>query len=825
MDDPFANLSALEIPDIWQQDAVHALRSGHDVVVDAPTGAGKTKIFELLVEARDIQGQAVYTVPTRALANDKFTEWTRKGWNCGIATGDVAKNINAPVVVATLETLREQIIDGNGPALLVIDEYQMIANRVRGLNYELMIALAPQDTQLLLLSGSVANPQHITAWMERIGRSPKLVRVSERPVPLDEQPVELLPRFAPKSITGLLPKLAVGVCMSDMAPLLIFAPHRRNAEKIARQIASALPEDKPLNVPQHGRKDCPAELVSLLGKRVAYHHSGLPYPVRAGLIEPLAKAGQLRVIVATTGLAAGINFSVRSVFVTARSYREGPYIRHIAPDELLQMFGRAGRRGLDEQGYVITTRDSPKPADGHAEALRRTNVVDWPTLLRIMDREAAHGGSPFAAATELCARLFSEQTIRLGFEESDTEETHAPSEEKSPYATAPKRREILASSGEWDAIEDEPELTPLARCLSKTKRGWKPSLQLSAVVDAHFALGVIKRLESKSSSTGWRYVKHVVLATSSGDQDHPDGFRATKAVRKFAKLNQRLLGTHADGPQLAKQLAKQVARTTPGLQLHDLIVQPTTITGIFDLANIRVEAIHDSHGKALLDPPQRVRELDSVTDFIDPETGDVRTAPANSPLRAWRRLALIDHHGVPTRRGVVFSFFQRGEGLAIAAALEESDYLCSELVWHLANLRAGHRFTDVASEGADRLGAVCRKHYGALNYPGYLELGLPPGFGEGAADCLMAWLLDGRRPDFNQLDQLGPGDLERARIEWLSLMRHIHHAPDYDWERWRELQHCAADILERFGDDSRLNLAPALPHDLQRPANLKLVRV
>ena len=59
----------LILPDHWQQVALAALRRGEDVVVQAPTGAGKTHVFELLVESGH-RGQAVYTVPTRALAND-----------------------------------------------------------------------------------------------------------------------------------------------------------------------------------------------------------------------------------------------------------------------------------------------------------------------------------------------------------------------------------------------------------------------------------------------------------------------------------------------------------------------------------------------------------------------------------------------------------------------------------------------------------------------------------------------------------------------------------------------------------------------------------
>ena len=77
------------IPDLWQQEAVRALRAGQDVVVQAPTGAGKTYIFELLYQS--LKGQAIFTVPTRALANDKLAEWRTRGWDIGIATGDLVK--------------------------------------------------------------------------------------------------------------------------------------------------------------------------------------------------------------------------------------------------------------------------------------------------------------------------------------------------------------------------------------------------------------------------------------------------------------------------------------------------------------------------------------------------------------------------------------------------------------------------------------------------------------------------------------------------------------------------------------------------------------
>ena len=69
----------LTIPDLWQQKAINLLRAEYDVIVDAATGAGKTFIFEHLVE-HTFPGKAVFTVPTRALANDKLREWQAMGW-------------------------------------------------------------------------------------------------------------------------------------------------------------------------------------------------------------------------------------------------------------------------------------------------------------------------------------------------------------------------------------------------------------------------------------------------------------------------------------------------------------------------------------------------------------------------------------------------------------------------------------------------------------------------------------------------------------------------------------------------------------------------
>src|SRR5919199_1949073 len=348
----------LVLPDLWQQEAVRALQQGRDVVVQAPTGSGKTYIFELLYPS--VKGQAIFTVPTRALANDKLAEWRTRGWDVGIATGDLAINTDARVLVATLETQRARFLRREGPQLFVVDEYQMIGDPVRGVHYELTIALAPRHTQLLLLSGSVANPHDIVAWLQRIGRDPLLVRHDERPVPLEQVDLTSLSDSQFVQTRSFWPRMAGRALRADLAPVLVFAPKRNAAEEMAQQIASAVAIRDPLTLSQQQEALVGKRLSKLLRSRVAYHHSGLSYAARAGVIEPLAKAGQLNVVVATMGLAAGINFSMRSVLVTDTRYKAGNFERHVQADELLQMFGRAGRRGLDDTGFVLFTPDQPR---------------------------------------------------------------------------------------------------------------------------------------------------------------------------------------------------------------------------------------------------------------------------------------------------------------------------------------------------------------------------------------------------------------------------------------------------------------------------------
>ena len=286
------------------------------------------------------------------------------------------------MIVATLETQRGRLLHRRGPRLLVVDEYQMLGDPQRGANYELALALAPPGTQLLLLSGSVGNPGDVAAWLQRLGREVELVVHHERPVPLEESVLDALPYQLDARSYGYWPRLVAKALLADLGPILVFAPRRAASEELARDLASALPVDDPLVLSPEQAALAGEKLAKLLRRRIAYHHSGLSYGARAGLIEPLAKTGQLRAVVATTGLAAGVNFSMRSVLVTDTKYSVRHFERHVLPEELLQMFGRAGRRGLDENGFVLVAPGAPAAGRCAAEEpqARHANRLAEPAL-------------------------------------------------------------------------------------------------------------------------------------------------------------------------------------------------------------------------------------------------------------------------------------------------------------------------------------------------------------------------------------------------------------------------------------------------------------
>ena len=808
-------MNAPYFPDVWQARAVNALRQGHDVVVHAPTGAGKTFVFELLYAS--LKGQAVFTVPTRALANDKLAEWRALGWDVGISTGDTAHRLDAKVVVATLETQKGRFLRGTGPRLLVIDEYQMLADAQRGADYELALALSPPETQLLLLSGSVANPDAVVKWLCRIGRRAELVTTDERPVPLEEADLDHLaaPRFE-RQIKGYWARYVARALGADLGPVLLFAPRRQASEDLAREIGGAIPPDEPLVLSAEQAHLAGESLAKLLRRRVAYHHSGLSYAVRAGLIEPLAKSGQLRAVVATNGLAAGVNFSLRSVLITDTRYFAGQIERELRPDELLQMFGRAGRRGLDACGYVLLAPGKPRLHDGRPRVVKRPATVDWPALIAVMHEAALRGDDPLRASTRLSASLFSAHPVALGAEEN-LEDIARPcglriEAERARFAR-PQSVEIQNARGEWQPVPAM-ERVPLGEALVFVGDRWRPALTCAAFLARRgIGRGQLCKIQNEAG-TPPIYAREFALASvvSPAEVRLAPAFRV--AVLKIDEIPK------FTSSRMAREIFERdfspLAAAIAGGGVTEIVQRGTSILARVDLSAMAVEACRDAAGCALIDPPTRKNY--PVACLACERRGHCESASAEmTPALAWRRLGLIEKDGTPTRRGVIFSFFNRGEGLPIAAALEDASYPVGDLIFDVANLRAGHRFSaEGENVSGGRLGWHCGRAYERAEHPGYLENGVPPDYGDGASDLVRELNGDPAQSFRFVTAMIRPGDLERVVTEWRSLVRQIAAAPDFPWDRWREFQQTARAI-EHPLPGSIATAFPPLPAAQRRP--------
>ncbi|MEK9783172.1 MAG: DEAD/DEAH box helicase [Opitutales bacterium] len=802
------------LPDSWQRQALNEIRGGKDVVLHAPTGAGKTFVFEQLIDS-GFKGRAVYTVPTRALANDKFREWQERGWEVGLITGDLRYRPDSQVVVATLETQRGAMAGSHPPDLFVVDEYQLLSDSQRGAGYEVTLALAQPETSLLLMSGSVANPHEVAEWLAGHGRRVAVIEEHRRPVPLEEVLGEALIKRSAHTdkIRGHWPKLIDGALRSGMGPVLLFAPRRKAAEELARQLAHELPETEILELTPEQRRVAGKELSSLLRRRVAFHHSGLDYQKRAGLVEPLAKAGQLQVVVATTGLGAGVNFSMRSVLVTDREYRVDDQLLQVRPDELLQMYGRAGRRGKDTRGYVVVASRQARLADARPLRLHRSSTLDWPALLTVMNQALEHGENHIEAARQLAERLFSEEHVRLGFRDSlgnlsKLSEAGRKKEEPS-HDSRKEVVEMLNSSGLWERRGGQVK-GMMSRALVLQNQEWVAALSLPKTL-SKIQLGNPCRFGTRKSPT---YGKEVPVAIYV---EESMGEKVT-LIKSFRKVLRQAVA--AEQPRAKKKFSRKTwARLgledqfraffpflSQGGELVEFVDRGKVLSARLSYENAQTLGWKDSRGRFLLNPKLRktFKSFDSPFDESSDQGRD--NLSMISPLEAWYVLGLVDSQARPTNRGRIFSQFSRGEGLAVAVGLEDESYPLDEFIYDLANLRAGHRFKSWA-KSESRLSALCRQAYGFKDCPGYLRSGLPLEYGEGGVDFIRERTFNGSEDS----EDLGAGDVERLMIEWKSLLDMIIHGPDLGIPRWSELQTIAQKLNGSKGQKDQLPELPELP--------------
>ncbi len=386
--------------DDFQKEACKCIENKESVVVCAPTGAGKTVIAEFAIQCALKNDERIfYTTPLKALSNQKFNDFSQKygADKVGLLTGDSSFNRNAQIVVMTTEVFRNMLYCTNFGSIsdnmqkvryVVLDEVHYMNDEQRGTVWEESIIYCPTDVQIIALSATVANADKLTEWINTVHSKTKLINTDFRPVPLryyyfdSSQPNTILPLLSPG---GLLNKkirpekkefrrgprgraqqkshvkdVVRNLYEKDMLPAIYFTFSRKKCdeqmekcaslclvtkqeqEEIKRIIDEYIAENPYLYKNKH---------IEFLLQGVASHHAGL-LPSWKVLVEKLFQKGLIKVVFATETLAAGINMPARSTVISSISKRTDDGHRILTASEFLQMSGRAGRRGMDEVGYV-----------------------------------------------------------------------------------------------------------------------------------------------------------------------------------------------------------------------------------------------------------------------------------------------------------------------------------------------------------------------------------------------------------------------------------------------------------------------------------------
>lgn len=337
-----------------QEEAILELMAGRHVILNTPTGSGKSLValalhFKALCEGR----RCFYTSPIKALASEKFFALCDSlgADRVGMQTGDASINPQAPVVCCTAEVLANGALrqgGGIGADYVVMDEFHYYADPERGSAWQIPLITLP-DTAFLLMSATLGNTAPIAERLRAFsGREVALVYSDERPVPLDftyrETPLV-------ETVQDLLD--------AGKAPIYIVNFTQRDAAELAQGLTSLKLHSKAdrsriLEAIGGFRFDTPygRECRRLLSFGVGVHHAGL-LPKYRLLVEQLAQQGLLKVISGTDTLGVGVNIPIRTVLFTKLSKYDGTKVSLLKVRDFKQIAGRAGRKGFDDEGSVV----------------------------------------------------------------------------------------------------------------------------------------------------------------------------------------------------------------------------------------------------------------------------------------------------------------------------------------------------------------------------------------------------------------------------------------------------------------------------------------
>jgi superfamily II RNA helicase len=399
--------------DPFQEDAIEAIESNNSVVVSAPTGSGKTLIADYIINKHiDDKYRIIYTAPIKALSNQKYKDFSEEYGESkvGLMTGDIVINPTAEILIMTTEIYRNMVMISDESVkdvvYVIFDEVHYINDIERGYVWEESIIYSPKNVRFLCLSATIPNAQEFSDWIMAIQKhTVKTITSTTRAVPLKHQfyDYELgitdlksikkrieetkdMPHYdnvfrkrghggkgrrarisTPKpDHVKLIKELGV-----EKLPCLFFSFSRKDCQLKAKQLSQTriFQSNSTITSFMSKRiKEWPTEVAALesvqilrhaLPFGIGFHHAGL-LPVAKELVEDLFSQGLIKVLYTTETFAVGINMPAKTVvFNTLRKY-DGINFRNLNTKEYFQIAGRAGRRGIDTQGFVVSMIYRPR---------------------------------------------------------------------------------------------------------------------------------------------------------------------------------------------------------------------------------------------------------------------------------------------------------------------------------------------------------------------------------------------------------------------------------------------------------------------------------
>ena len=372
-----------------QEEAIMDLLAGDHVVLNTPTGSGKSLValgmhFAELCTSR----RSYYTAPIKALVSEKFFDLVEVFGrdNVGMITGDSHINPDAPIICCTAEILANQALREGSHAdigCVAMDEFHFYGDPERGWAWQVPLLTLPQ-TQFLLMSATLGNVDAIARKLEQMTDADvDIIADAPRPVPLTyEYTLQPLKRTVEHAFTNGETPIYV-VHFSQDAAL-------DTAQSLASAGVSSKEQRKAIADAIAGTRFTTAFgkiLQRLLRNGVGIHHAGM-LPRYRRLVEQLAQQGLLPVICGTDTLGVGINVPIHSVVLTQLTKFDGTRMRKLRAREFHQIAGRAGRMGFDTEGLVIA--EAPEYEIENAKAVAKAG--DDPKKLRKIKRKKAPEG-------------------------------------------------------------------------------------------------------------------------------------------------------------------------------------------------------------------------------------------------------------------------------------------------------------------------------------------------------------------------------------------------------------------------------------------------